>query len=210
MKSEMAVIYLAVTIAALSCSDLPMRSDGNVSDLRSEMVVLKKRLNLVEKKNALLEAENADDKNKIKRLKDDYGVLKGQSDKRIKELTELGNKQKTEFVETTNRMSDDIKKKEKDLTDRLARTMQAAAQKEGELSKTIDGLKKITADKDQLISQKENMVKNLEADMAGLKTELASRDNSVIQCDKKIKELVTEVETLKSELEKKDKLLKER
>jgi chromosome segregation ATPase len=210
MKLTAIAFYLTVIIISSTCTDFPTRDDSVVSDLKSEVIVLKKRLALVEKTNDLFEAENADVKKRLNSLKDDYQLLKSKSEERIKTLTDLSEKQKAEFIETTSRMAADIKKKEKDLTGKLELAKQEAAHRENDLSKTIDGLKKIISDKEQQLMQKETEIQSLKAGTDILKTELADGVAKLSQCDNKTAELLKELETLKSAIEKKDKLLKER
>ena len=106
MTYRKTVIAVITAIAlTLSCSGLMTRQERSVTDLESELAVLKKRVSMIEKKNALLEAENGDRKESLKRLKNDYAVLKTESDARIRDLAGMNARLRTDYAETTARLN---------------------------------------------------------------------------------------------------------
>jgi chromosome segregation ATPase len=210
MKIIMAIVAEALVFFTLSCTGLQTQTDQDVSELKSEISVLKRRVSLIERKNAVLEAENSDDKKEINTLKNDYTVLKNQTDRRIKELGELNARQKAEFINTTSRLADEMKKKEKLFGDRIAQMTLEAASKEKERSKIISDLGKNLVEKSELIVRKEKQLSDLSLESERLKTEIKNRDASIALSDKKIKDLTAELEKAKSDLEKINILVKER
>ncbi len=181
MNSILLNMVAAAALATVSCSGLITRQDRSVSDLESELVVLKKRISMVEKNNALLESENIDQKSSIRRIKNDYAVLKNQSDTKIRELSEMNSRLKAEFLETTAR-----------------------------LASTITGLEKKLAEKSEDLSKRDAALKELRAANDLLKTEITAGEGGIASRDKKIRELLSEIEKMKGGLEKNELLTQER
>lgn len=175
------IAVIAVTAAlTLSCSGLARR-DRTISELESELSVLRKRAAMMEKKNALLEAENSEQKSALRTLRNDYAVLKGRSEARIKDLSEMNTRLKADYAETSNR-----------------------------LSGIIAALEKTIAERNEDLSRKEAAVQDLRALASNQKAELAVKNDDIAQYGKRVKDLAFETERIRINLEKNELLLKER
>jgi len=182
MTYRKTVIAVITAIAlTLSCSGLMTRQERSVTDLESELAVLKKRVSMIEKKNALLEAENGDRKESLKRLKNDYAVLKTESDARIRDLAGMNARLRTDYAETTAR-----------------------------LNAAIAALEKKLEEKNEELARKDAAARDLQSAIDRMKAELGKKEEEIILGEKKNRDLASEIEKLKAAIEKNDLLLKER
>ncbi len=181
LYTKTAIAIISAALAALSCSGLMTRHDRSVSDLESELAVLKKRITIIDKKNALLEAENSDHKDDIRRIKNDYAVLKNQSDARIRDLADMNARLKADYLDTSSR-----------------------------LNAIIAGLEKKIAEKSEELSRMDTALEDLQSDADLMRTELKKKEADIALGEKKNRDLASEIEKMKAGLEKSDSLLKDR
>ncbi|HPL15453.1 MAG TPA: hypothetical protein PL180_02060 [Spirochaetota bacterium] len=181
MYRTTSTMLTAASLLALSCSGLMAYRDRSATDLESELAVLKKQVNMIEKKNALLEAENSDRKERLKRLKNDCAVQKAEADARIRDLAGMNARLKADYAETSAR-----------------------------LNAAIAALEKELGEKNEELSRKESALRDLQSAADRMKAELIKKDAEISLGDKKNRDLVSEIEKLKATIDKNDLLLKER
>ncbi len=171
----------------LKQKDAKIRSlDSNMTSLRSKY---KNDLNLWTKKYENIREKNA--------------ILEKKSNEKIKELTELNRNIEETFTKKVNELNDLLRTRERMYAGDIEKLTKESAQKEFDLSKKIEELKKTINVNDEKILSLEISIKELGKLLEKQKSETGEKDRTIKECLEKNSMMKTVLDNLRKKLEEK-------